>query len=69
MCNRIEVLSAEKPMDLTEDIQAVLDCLLNHFPDTKYLTAKAITFDPVFMPLLYIFKLQDCLKDMISQLS
>lgn len=40
VCNRIEVLSTEKPMDLTEDIQAVLDCLLNHFPETNYLTAK-----------------------------
>ena len=27
-------------MDLTDDIQAVLHSEMNHFPDTKYLTAK-----------------------------
>lgn len=55
VCNRIEMLSAEKPMDLTDDIQAVLDCLLNHFPDTNYLTAKKqLPLISIYASALYI---------------
>ena len=55
VCNRIEILSAEKPMDLREDIQAVLDCLLNHFPDTNYLTAKKqLPLISIYASALYI---------------
>ena len=40
MCDQIEVLSSEKPIDAVEHIQDVLDFLQVKFPDINYLTAK-----------------------------
>ncbi len=40
VCEQIEFLSAEKPLDLTDKIEQVLYVLKSHFPDVNYLTAK-----------------------------
>ncbi|MEG1032183.1 MAG: type I-Fv CRISPR-associated protein Cas5fv [Acinetobacter sp.] len=40
VCDQIEVLSSEKPIDAVEHIQDVLDFLQVKFPDINYLTAK-----------------------------
>lgn len=40
VCERIEYLSSEKPQDLSNDLQEVLDILQTTFPEVNYLTAK-----------------------------
>lgn len=40
VCEQIEFLSAEKPLDVTDTIEQVLIVLKSHFPDVNYLTAK-----------------------------
>ena len=40
VCEQIEFLSAEKPLDLTDKTEQVLSVLKSHFPDVNYLTAK-----------------------------
>ena len=40
VCDQIEVLSSEKPIDAVEHIQDVLDFLQVKFPDINYLTVK-----------------------------
>lgn len=40
VCNRIELLSAEKPLNVDDGIQKALDVFNQHFVDINYLTAK-----------------------------
>lgn len=55
VCTRIENLSSEKPLDVIEQTQNVLDCFLRHFPDTNYLTAKKqLPLVSIYTSALYI---------------
>lgn len=40
VCSRIELLSAEKPIDVSNEVQSAFDILQNTYPEVNYLTAK-----------------------------
>ncbi len=55
VCNRIEVLSAEKPLNVDDSIQMALDVFNQHFVDINYLTAKGqIPLVSLYTSALYL---------------
>lgn len=55
VCSRIEQLSAEKPLEVVDQIQQAVDVLKIKFPDVNYLTAKQqLPLVSVYTSALYL---------------